>query len=552
MDTETSFIQLLALIEKCMITPFQVTTEDNENIVTNMEQLLEAENIKLFGFLNERSDNAYAAKLIGNFYNIKYEEDKSDIGSRTEAYKWYGKSAEMGQPFAMINIGLNHMNGDSVEQNYELAMEFFKKAVEKKHADGMFHVGEMYYYGYGVPKSLPHAFNWYMDAAKLGDIDGIYSVAYMYLNGEGVDKSYTECLKWYHQAAIIGNPHSMCYIADLYNGDYPDFTPDKKVAMEWYLKAANLGSVDAMRIIADSYYEKDQKEALEWYKKITNIEADDTIMYFIGQMYELGQGCTSNLSESLLWYGRAAALNNVSAMNKIAAYYYYGRAVPCDYNAAFSWYMKAAQLKSAVGIANVGNMYYQGLGCIQDKKKGIKWLQKSLEKKCAESSIHLGRYYKNAYTQTDKTASEKIIQIYEKGAELGCTKAMLELGDLYQKGVYTEKDEKLALKWYHEAVNNKNYTALTKIGEIYEDQKNIDQAIKYFTRSLQKITDKVEAEGMKKKITKLMKTNNIDLLTEWIKLVDEKAEKAHKIPEPEPEKPKSEVLHPDGDGYILC
>ncbi|AYV83168.1 MAG: hypothetical protein Hyperionvirus4_133 [Hyperionvirus sp.] len=553
MDPESSFIQLLASIEKCMIRPFEVSLEDNDNIITNMEQLLDAENIKLFRFLNEKSDNAYAAKLIGNFYEIKYDEGKmSDIAARTEASKWFRKSAEMGQPIALTKIGLDHMKGEYGEKNYQLAMEFFKKAADKKHPDAMFNIGEMYYYGHGIPISLPDAFNWYLNAAKLGDIAGVLSVAYMYLNGEAVDKSCTEGLKWSHEAAKMGDPMGMCNIADLYNGTYPDFTPtDKKVAMEWYLKAANLGSAYAMRVLGNTHYEKDQKQSLEWYKKSSDVEPDDSIMYSIGQMYEFDIGCTASLSESLLWYARSAALNNARAMNKMGTYYFYGWAVTPDYNAAFSWYMKAAQLKDAEGIANVGYMYYHGLGCIQDKKKAFKWLLKSLDKKYSHACHELGVFYKNAYLET-KTGSQEIIKTYEKGAELGNIEAMLELGDLYQKGVYTEKDEKLALKWYHEAANNKNHTALTKIGEIYEDQKNIDQAIKYFARSLQKITDKAEAERMKKKITKLMDTNNIDLLIEWIKLVDEKAEKANKIPEAVTDK-KKEVLHqPEGDGYILC
>jgi TPR repeat protein len=53
-------------------------------------------------------------------------------------------------------------------------------------------------------------------------------------------------------------------------------------------------------------------------------------MYNIGLLYELGSGVTSDDSEALAWFRKAAERGYASAMHSIGTMYAEGRAVEAD------------------------------------------------------------------------------------------------------------------------------------------------------------------------------------------------------------------------------
>jgi len=132
--------------------------------------------------------------------------------------------------------------------------------------------------------------------------------------------------------------------------------------------------------------------------------------------------------------------------------------------------------------------------------------------------------------------------------------AMLELGDIYRNGVYVEKDDRVAVRWYQEAINNKCHEGFMRMGKLYVEQKNMGLAIKYYARGHQKMADKSSVDTLKLrvKINQLMVGEKMELIDEWILLVDQNVELQRKITnlEGDNEKLRSEVLYqPEGDGY---
>ncbi|AYV83219.1 MAG: hypothetical protein Hyperionvirus5_25 [Hyperionvirus sp.] len=537
---EPCFNQLQILIEKYMNASMEEILPKNENIMNSLKKLSDEDKIKLLAFLSEKSDNSYVAKLLGNFY-----ENQSSLA---ESWKWYMKSAEMGDSFGMQNVGRYYSNGLFVKQDYHLAVEFFSKGADKKNPYCMSSIGDCYFYGRGVAISVEKALDWYLKAADARDITAIMSLGFMYANGKGVEKSFTEAMKWYLRGADLGNTPAMNEIGDIYNdGRWPDFPKNNEESMKWYLKSANLGSYCAMRAIGCKYYEgvdvaQDFKEAMKWYKMSNDIHESAILMLAIGGMYLLGQGVRKNVTEALVWYIRSAGLGNTKAMNRIGDLYYDGAGVDRDYIETLKWYRKAAALKDGEGMSNVGYMYSHGLGCEKNNTEALKWYTKAFDHKYVKASLYIADYYKGEDIKSD---GGEVVRWYKKGAEAGYGEAMLQLGDIYQKGIYAEKNATFAIKWYEEAIKNKMYAGLTKIGDLYLEQKQIDSALKYYARSVEKITDRIEAEKLKLKITQLMKDHSFDLIHEWIVLVDKKI-----LLEVENEKLKSEVLYqPCGDGF---
>lgn len=51
--------------------------------------------------------------------------------SYTEAFKWFRKSADQGNIYALQSIGLAYMDGKGVRQSYSKAKEYFGLACDK-------------------------------------------------------------------------------------------------------------------------------------------------------------------------------------------------------------------------------------------------------------------------------------------------------------------------------------------------------------------------------------------------------------------------------------
>ena len=50
------------------------------------------------------------------------------LQDKEEGMKWYCRAAEAGSSSAAHNLGLCYMKGDGVEQNLNVALEYFQKA----------------------------------------------------------------------------------------------------------------------------------------------------------------------------------------------------------------------------------------------------------------------------------------------------------------------------------------------------------------------------------------------------------------------------------------
>ncbi len=62
---------------------------------------------------------------------------------------------------AQYYLGVMYMKGQGVEQDFEIAGEWFRKASEQGLAVAMFKLAELYTEGKGVPKDLEFAYVWY-------------------------------------------------------------------------------------------------------------------------------------------------------------------------------------------------------------------------------------------------------------------------------------------------------------------------------------------------------------------------------------------------------
>lgn len=110
------------------------------------------------------------------YYNLGWDNYKLDSLGPARYY-WekaaYAKGKWESKNSALYRLGLMQQNGEGVDTNLSMALDYYKKA------SGTIN--------------------------RLGDGDAIKAIGGMYENGFGVDQNFTKALEWYTKAKRAGN-----------------------------------------------------------------------------------------------------------------------------------------------------------------------------------------------------------------------------------------------------------------------------------------------------------------------------------------------------------
>ena len=83
-------------------------------------------------------------------------------------------------------------------------------------------------------------------------------------------------------------------------------------------------------------------------------------MRMTAQCYEDGNGIEQNTEKALLWYRKAAELDNAEAMYKLGQCYKNGCGIEKNQDKALIWFEKAADRGHREAVFSIGLMYYNG------------------------------------------------------------------------------------------------------------------------------------------------------------------------------------------------
>tara|TARA_B100000809_G_scaffold193194_1_gene192130 strand:- start:552 stop:1265 length:714 start_codon:yes stop_codon:yes gene_type:complete len=161
----------------------------------------------------------------------------------------------------------------------------------------------------------------------------------------------------------------------------------------------------------NSALETERKAAMQGY-------AD--AQYYLGVMYDLGDGVAEDDAEAVKWYRMAAEQGYADAQYNLGVKYAEGEGVPENAAEAMKWYRKAVEQGNARAQNNLGVMYKKGVGVPEDDFWG--W-------------------------ENDTEA----VKWYRKAAEQGNATAQSNLGVMYENGEGVPKDDVVAYAWYSAA-----------------------------------------------------------------------------------------------------
>jgi uncharacterized protein len=198
----------------------------------------------------------------------------------------------------------------------------------------------------------------------------------------------------------------------------------------------------------NAYENKDYKTAFKLWLPLAEQE-NSRAQFFLGQIYEKGQGVPQDYAEATKWYQHAAKLGYASAKPKIYKFARMGVAP------ALKVLKSDAKQGVAVAQINLGEMHEKGNGVQQDYNEAFKWLQYAAEQGYDDVKP-------NIYGLARKGVPSAL-EFLRNDAKQGVMKAQLQLGQMNERGQDAPPDFNEAFKWYQLALKQGNSSVKPRI-----------------------------------------------------------------------------------------
>ncbi|CAG8537161.1 2314_t:CDS:2 [Paraglomus occultum] len=164
--------------------------------------------------------------------------EESGYKKAIELYELAGRG---GISDAWTEIGRMYRGGIGVEQDNEMAFQYFKKGADAKNAQSIFMMGVYYSSGLATKDGKTNeekAFKYFMSAASQGLPEAQYNVGYRYFRGIGTEQNYGLAVAYWKMAAAQGFRVAQMNLARMYN-DGLGIEQNISLAKRYYKLAAN-------------------------------------------------------------------------------------------------------------------------------------------------------------------------------------------------------------------------------------------------------------------------------------------------------------------------
>jgi uncharacterized protein len=117
--------------------------------------------------------------------------------STPEAFNWFRRSAERGNPVGQFYLGRMLQTGQGTVRNLEESAKWLDTAAQSGFAPAIHHMGIVYELGLGRESDTLKALNYFKTAAKAGVREAQERLARIYADGElGEPRNLDESARW--------------------------------------------------------------------------------------------------------------------------------------------------------------------------------------------------------------------------------------------------------------------------------------------------------------------------------------------------------------------
>ncbi len=195
----------------------------------------------------------------------------------------------------------------------------------------------------------------------------------------------------------------------------------------------------------EAYQDKYYEPALKEFQPLAE-QGDAAAQFYLGMMYDKGQGVPEDHKQAIKWYTKAAEQGNTDAQFYLGMMNKKGERITRDDNKYIKWKTQAAEQGSAEAQLRLGFCYEQGQEVTKDNKEAVKWYTKAAEQGYPEAEFRLGEMYDFGFGVPKN--KKEAVKWYTKAAEQGDTDAQISLGRHYSDGEGVPQDYKQAYAWY--------------------------------------------------------------------------------------------------------
>ena len=180
--------------------------DSNRNTQEGFEALLRGDQKKFFEHaLKDAEGGLKEAQLaVASIY------ERGAFGmpaNHAEAFKWYSRAAEAGQPEAELSVGRFYLEGKGIAPNLVEGNRWLERASAHGNARASDFLGDSYLTGRGVTKDPAKAVSYYLKAAEANVVQSQVKLAGFYFNGTFVSQDKVRAYFWARVAQ--SNPEKM-------------------------------------------------------------------------------------------------------------------------------------------------------------------------------------------------------------------------------------------------------------------------------------------------------------------------------------------------------
>ena len=276
------------------------------------------------------------------------------------------EEAEVGNGYAMYDLGRLELLGGQKEPDEESAQEWFGRAYHKfirkektmeKPGYLRYRIGKMHAIGYGVEQSYEEAAKWYQKAVDEDNPFAAYALGSLYRRGQGVAWDSEKAYELFWMAAEDKD------------------APNAYAAYELgKMCEAGVGTeMDELK--SRAWY----RQAFQGFKRIAAGMPDEKLFYRLGQMCLKGIGTEVNCREAEIYFTKAAESGHTQAMYSFGKLLLMEEYEGYDPKEAVLNLTKAAERDHDFAKYKLGCLYFFGKAVERDEHKGIQYLTSAAE-----------------------------------------------------------------------------------------------------------------------------------------------------------------------------
>jgi hypothetical protein len=245
---------------------------------------------------------------------------------------------------AMAALGALLMQGDGVDQDMALAVEWLLQAAEKNHAEAQWRLGLAYARGDGVIKNTAEAARLLQLSVAQANSDAQFHWAQCLEQQSNHAEVRAQALSLYEAAAHQGHMLAQLHLAYSLRADEVIHTPEHEARV-----------VPAPRKSSRRSSAPHLVRSLNFFRMAAE-QGNPEAQFELGQMHAQGLGITQQFEAAADWYLLAAKQGHAKAQFHLGFLYSHGQGVSQDYAKAYQWYCISDRFGYALAKKNLAFM----------------------------------------------------------------------------------------------------------------------------------------------------------------------------------------------------